>query len=563
MKFYTLTFLLLCNLICSAQEKYPRDYFAPPLKIPIVLSGTFGELRSNHFHSGIDIKTQGKEGIPIYAPADGFVSRIKIGQYGFGKALYMKHPNGYTTVYAHLQKFEPSLEEYIKAAQYKKQKYAVGNLFPDTLQFAFKKGELLGYTGDTGSSGGPHLHYEIRDSKTEHIINPLLFGITPKDNLKPTMRKVIVYPLSADATINNTHQKTSLELKEISTGNFITNRIEAAGTIGFGVSVFDQLNGAANKNGIFSLEMKVNGSRVYYHDVETFSFSESKYINLLIDYAHYKRYKQRFQKTHKFDNNKLSLYKDLINDGKLEAVAQTSYNVEIIAKDINGNEARIKIPIKGVTSKQNFQANDSTNYKIIATKFAKFSKENVTIAFPKNTFYEDQYIDFKVNNGLIQVHNTTIPLDKRYTLTIGTERLNAAQKNHVYIANVTNAKYPRYVATKKKENKVYTSTKALGDYKLMFDYEAPEIALLNFYDGQWISNNKTLKVKIKDSESGIKNYRATLDNKWILMELNHKKGILTYNFKDKPLVGSKHIFNIVVSDNAGNTKTLKATFYKK
>ena len=547
----------------AAQKQYPKDYFAPPLKIPIILSGTFGELRSNHFHSGLDIKTQGKEGIAIYAPADGYVARIKVSQYGFGKAMYIKHPNGYTTVYAHLKKFIPNIQQYVKGVQYKKESYYTGNLFPKPEKFPVKKGELIGYTGDTGGSGGPHLHYEIRDTKTEHIINPMFFGLVPKDDKSPTIQKLIAYPLNNNSRINNSASKSILSFKKIAENKYVSEKITANGEIGFGISVFDRLNGALNKNGIYSLEMKVNGSRVYYHDVETFSFAESKYINLLIDYKHYKTYKNRVQKTHKVKTNRLKIYENLVNNGKILIEDNASYNVEIIAKDFKKNSSSIKIPIRGVNNNLLFQEKDTTAYKISSKEFNKFTQNNLTIAFPKNTFYEDCFIDFSIDKGVAKIHNPTIPLDKRYTLTFNTSFLNDKQKQQVYIANVSNKKYPRYTNTKKKTEKVYTTTKLLGDYMLKFDTKKPSIQLYNFKDKQWLTKNKTLKIKIKDTETGIKNYRATIDGNWVLMEYNHKKGILTYDFNDKKLVGSKHLFKLVVSDNVGNTKAISATFFRK
>ena len=563
MKLYFSIIFLLTFYLGNAQKQYPRNYFSAPLKIPIILSGTFGELRSNHFHSGIDIKTAGKEGLPIYAPANGYVSRIKVSQYGFGKGIYLRHPNGYTTVYAHLQKFEPNIQKYVKSIQYKKKSYQTGNLFLKQDQFPVKKGQIIGYTGDTGGSGGPHLHYEIRNTATEHIINPLLFGLQPKDDTAPTLQKLIAYPLNEQSRVNNSDLKSVISFKKTNENNYISERITASGVIGFGVSVFDRLNDALNKNGIYSLEMKVNGSRVYYHDVETFSFSESKYINLLIDYNYYKTYKDRIQKTHKVSANRLNLYEDLVNNGKINIENGASYQVEIIAKDIKHNTTAIKIPIKGVKNNLVFKQKDTTNYKIIAKNFHKYTLENVTIAFPKNTFYSDCFIEFSIDKNVVKVHDATLPIDKRYTLTFDTSLLNEKQKQHVYIANVTNKKYPRYVNTKKKINKIYTSTKVLGSYKLLFDSIQPTIKLYNFADGQWLSENKTLKVKIKDNESGIKNFNATIDGKWILMEYNHKKRILTYNFDDRKLVGSKHLFKLVVSDNVGNLKTFSTTFFKK
>ncbi|WP_442266904.1 M23 family metallopeptidase [Tenacibaculum sp. ZS6-P6] len=560
--FYTL-FLLFTISLSFSQRKYSQSYFSNPMDIPLVVAGTFGELRSNHFHSGIDLKTQQKEGVPILAPANGYIYRIKVAQYGFGKVLYVKHPSGFTTVFAHLQKFAPRIQKYVKDIQYKKKSYYTGNLFPEEEKFPVKKGEIIGYSGDTGSSGGPHLHYEIRDSKTDKIINPLHFGLAVKDTRNPIIEKLMVFPLDTNARVNNSNQKSTIPIKKINEGKYIAERIKANGSIGLGVVTFDRQDEAMNRNGIYSLEMHVNGELVYYHDLETFSFAESKYINLLIDFEHYGKFKKKFQKTHKVSKNKLSLYKNLINDGKLIIEPLASYNVEIIAKDFEGNASKLRIPIKGVSKNELEVKKDTTEYKITAVNFNKFQKENVTIAFPKNSFYHDCYLNFDVNDGIAKIHEPTIPLDKRFTLTFDTSHLNTKEKQQVYIANVTKKKYPKYVSTKKKENKVYTNQKTLGSYTLKLDSISPKINLVNFADQQWITKNKTLKVKIKDEESGIKDFRGSIDNEWVLMEYNHKKGILTYDFSDKKLVGSKHIFKIVVSDNVGNTETISTTFYRK
>ena len=561
------TFLLLSfltTLFSYSQEKYPEDYFRNPLDITPVIAGTFGELRSNHFHSGIDIKTQGKQGLKIYAAADGYVSRIKVAQYGFGKAIYITHPNGFTTVYAHLSKYSDKIQKYVKSIQYKKEDYQTGSLFFKKNKFPVKKGEIIAFSGDTGSSGAPHLHYEIRNTKTEEILNPLLFGLKPEDTTAPSIQSLKVYPLNNSSRINLQNKSFILPLKNSSKGKYIADRISAFGMIGFGINVFDRLDKALNKNGVYSLEMLVNGKRFYYHNVETFSFPESKFINLHIDYEHYKKYKRKYQKTYKETANKLSTYKNLVNNGIIDIKNGLSYTVEIIAKDYNGNTSSLKIPIIGKASNSLFtQKIDTTAYKIVAKNFQKFKSKNVTVAFPKNTFYEDFYLDFKVENGVAQIHTPIIPLDKSFTLTFNVSKYSEADKEQLYIANVENSKYPAYQSTRKKDSTFYTTTKTLGKYSLVIDKLPPEIKLLYFKDQQWISELNTIKVKISDNGSGIKNYRATIDGKWILMEYNHKNKILTYNFSDKKLVGSKHIFKIVVSDNVENTNSVSTTFFKK
>ena len=552
------------SFLSFSQEKYPKNYFQNPLDIPLELSGTFGELRSNHFHAGLDIKTQGKVGFKVFAVADGYISRIKVQQYGYGKTIYITHPNGYTSVYGHLSKFNTKIDAYVKRIQYKKENYETGNIFPKKEAFILKKGQIIAYSGDTGGSGGPHLHFEIRNTKSEHVINPMLFGISIPDSKLPTIQSLLGYPLSEDARINKQNNSHEISIKHMGNGKYIADRITASGTIGFGVHVFDRLDNAWNKNGIYSLEMLVNGKRHYYHDVSTFSFAESKYLNLLIDYSYYKRYKRRIQKTFKENKNELSIYKGLINNGKINIESGFNYTIEIIAKDIIGNSSSLKIPVIGKKSNAVFKKQkDTTAYKIIADNFQKFKKENITIAFPKNTFYQDIYLDFKVDSGVAKVHTPSIPLNKSYTLTFNVSKYTAQEKEQLYIANTEYAKYPRYVNTRKKDTTFYTTTKTLGKYTLKMDTLKPDVKILYIDNKQWITSAKTLKVKVSDVDSGIKNWRATIDDSWILMQYNHKKGVLTYNFSDKILVGSKHIFKLVLSDNVGNTTERSITFFKK
>ena len=556
--------LLFASFTSSAQNKYPTNYFRSPLDISLHLSGTFGELRNNHFHAGVDIKTKRRTGFPVYATADGYVSRIKVAIWGYGKVIYISHPNGYTSVYAHLSKFGDGIQEYVKNIQYQKESYETGNIYPAENEITVKKGQVIAFTGRTGGFVAPHLHYEIRDTKTEHIINPLLFGLKIKDSIAPRINKLIAYPIGEASRINRSVKKQTLAIKKDSLNNYRTNRISASGSIGFGINVYDLLGKELNRNGVYSIEMKVNGKRRYYHDVETFSFAESKYINLLIDYPYFATYKNRIQKTFREKETKLSIYEDLVKDGFVDVKEGFSYKVEIIAKDFKGNRSSVKIPIIGVKSESILlQEKDTTNYKILKNKFQKFTEGGVTVAFPKNTFYKDIFIDFSVNGKLATIHKPTIPLNKSFTITFDSTMYRKSEVNNIYIANINNKKYPYYQNTRKREDKLFTTTKTLGKYTLLIDNELPKIYNLNFKNNNWVSKLNYLTIKISDTQSGIKSYEAFIDDEWILMEYDVKKKKLSYNFSDKKLVGSKHIFKLVVSDNVGNTNTYNATFYRK
>jgi hypothetical protein len=553
----------LASITSFAQNNYPSDYFRSPLDIPLRLAGTFGELRNNHFHAGIDIKTNRRTGLPVYATADGYISRIKVAIWGYGKVIYINHSNGFTTVYAHLNKFGNGIQEYVKSIQYEKKSYETGNIFLKENQIKVTKGQIIGYSGRTGGFVEPHLHYEIRNTKTEKIINPLLLGIKIQDSIAPKIKKLIAYPMDSDSRINRSLKNQSLSIKKDSLNNYIANRLSASGKIGFGVNVYDLLGKELNKNGIYSLEMKINGIRHYYHDVETFSFSESKFINLLIDYEYYSKYKSRIQKTFREKENKLSIYKDLIEEGGITINEGLNYQVEIIAKDFIGNSSSLKIPVVGLKSESILnQERDTTAYKIVKKEFQKFSKNGVTIAFPKNTFYKDLFLNFSVNDRIATIHKPIIPLDKKFTITFDSIMYKKSEVNHIYIANMNNKKYPYYMDTRKKSDKLFTTTKTLGKYGLLIDNQIPKIYNSNFKDNDWMSRLRYLTIKISDSQSGIKSYEASIDNEWILMEYDVKKKRLSYDFRDKKLVGSKHIFKLVVSDNVGNTNTYKSTFYR-
>jgi hypothetical protein len=564
LKKYFLLLFLASNFIGVAQTEYPQNYFRSPLDIPIILSGTFGELRSNHFHAGMDIKTQRKNGLKVYATADGYVSRIKVALWGYGKVIYVTHPNGYTTVYAHLSKFGDGIQEHVKNVQYKKEQYETGNIFPKKGEIVVKKGQIIGYSGSTGGYVAPHLHYEIRDSKTEFIINPLLFGFKIQDSIAPRINKLMVYPIENTSRINRNNKKQIVPFKKDTLNNYVTNRISASGKIGFGINTYDRLGTALNKNGIYSLEMLVNGKRHYYHDVETFSFAESKYINLLIDYQHFKKYKNRVQKTYREPANKLSIYEDLVNEGVLTIEPGMNYQVKIIVKDFKGNTSTLKIPIVGRKSEALFSKKpDTTNYKVTTKDFKKFTQKGVTVAFPKNTFYEDIYLNFSVKGKVATIHKPNVPLDKRFTITFDSTMYKKADLDQLYIANINNKKYANYQNTRKKDDKVFTTTKSLGKYTLLIDKQKPKIYNPNFKKGDWVTNLNYLTIKISDAQSGIKSYKAFIDDEWILMEYDLKKRKLSYDFRDKKLVGSKHIFKLVVLDNVGNTNTYTSTFYRK
>ncbi len=532
------------------------------MDVPMYLSGTFGELRSNHFHAGLDIKTQQREGLNVLASADGYVSRIKISHWGYGKVVYITHPNGYTTVYAHLKKFNDKIESYLKKEQYKKETFEI-QLFPKKGALQIQQGEIIAFSGSTGGFVGPHLHFEIRNANSNPI-NPMLFGVTVNDDKAPSINTLIVYPSDATSQVNQSNAPLQINFERQENGTLLADKITASGKIGFGVNAFDRLNGALNKNGIFSLEMSLNGQKTYHHKLETFSFAESKYLNLLIDYKRYAELNQKIQQCFVVPSNSLSIYKNNINNGYLTIKDGLSYTVEIIAKDFKGNSTTLIVPIQGKKDSITIHKKEKkTDYFIKSKEFNKFSKDGVTIAFPKNTFYEDFYLDFKVKDGNAFIHKKNKPLNNNYTLTFDVSSYTVAEKKKLFIASYNSRGNPRYKSTKKKEKTFYTTTKSLGKYALVSDTKKPSVRLSNFKNEQWLTNFKRIILKVSDDLSGIKSYRGEIDGEWILLEYSPKHGTLTYNFLDKKFITAKHQLKVIVIDNVGNTNTIEATFYRK
>ncbi|NNL08013.1 MAG: M23 family metallopeptidase [Croceitalea sp.] len=549
------------TILCS-QEKYPKDVFSPPLDIPLVLAGTFGELRSNHFHSGIDIKTQRRQGLPVYAIGNGTVTRIKVSLWGYGKALYVAHPNGFTSVYAHLQKFSPKIEAYIKKQQYKKRSYEI-EVFPDYGELQVDQEDVIAYSGNTGGSSGPHLHFEIRSSVTEKPINPLLFGYEVRDATSPSLVGLYAYPLSKNAQVNQSAQKVALNYTKQADGTFLADKVTAIGTIGFGVIGFDRQDMAANKNGLYALKQTVNGKVYSELNFETFSFGETRYINTFIDYGHFGKYRQRIQKCFKDPSNKLGIYKSLYLDGKIPVQEGLTYNVQLEMADIAGNIVKVKIPVQGRREALKVEAPDlKTDFFVHANKPNSFDLGAAQVYFPESTFYNDIFLNLKKGQDTIQIHENTVPLHRNYTITFDVSKYTKEERKQLFIAEIDTGT-PDYSRTYKREKSFTTRTRSLGKYTLAKDTLAPKVVAKNFKSKQWLSNYRYLSLKISDDLSGIDSYEAMLNGEWILMEYEPKTSTLTYNFDDKIADKTQCELKVVVTDNVGNSTTFEQTFFRK
>ncbi|MDB9793760.1 M23 family metallopeptidase [Flavobacteriaceae bacterium] len=547
---------LFISININSQTNFPKNYFSNPLDIELILNGNFGESRPSHFHSGIDFKTQFKEGLNVFSSAKGYVSRISIKHGGFGKALYINHPNGYTTVYAHLKNFNKKIEDYIKKIQYNKKSYQIEHYFKKDV-IKILKNENIGKSGNTGSSFGPHLHYEIRLTKNQKAINPQLFEINIKDTRRPIINSVFLYKLDS---LNKISEPIKLKIKRVNDSIYQSEEVTANGTIGFGISGFDRQDLANNKNGIYKYSTIYDNKENIEFNFNSFFFEESIKIKTLIDYKYYIENKTRIVKLFKDHGNNLSIYSN--NKSGYINIEKDISLYQITLADLKGNKSTIKIPItkgdikkstlKKVNSKDlNTTINNKLNYN--------FEFENAEIKIAKNTFLKNVKLNIDTSIDSIKIINPEIAVFKNIKIYF----LNKEKRKGNYLALKDNNGNESFASAKlNNKNYFYHKTKSLGTYFIKNDSLNPLIELKNFKNNDWISNKSSIKIKILDKETGIKNYNVKINGKWMLFEYEYKKNELFYNFDSYFINKKKNLIEVSVEDMAGNKSQKNFTFFR-
>ena len=554
--------VLLVSINTNSQTNYPKGYFSNPLNIELILNGNFGESRPSHFHSGIDFKTQFKEGLNVFSSAEGYVSRISIKHGGFGKALYVNHPNGYTTVYGHLKKFNKKIEDYIKRIQYDKKTYQIEHyLKKDVLKI--EKNEKIANSGNTGSSFGPHLHYEIRLTKNQKALNPQLFGFEIKDTRKPTINSVFLYNLDS---LNNISDPIKLKITKINDSVYQSEKVFANGTVGFGISGFDRQDLANNKNGIYKYSTYYNNKKIIDFNFESFYFEESIKIKTLIDYKYYIKNKARIIKLFKDKGNDLSIY--LNNKSGYINIENNPSVYKIIVSDLNGNKSIVKVPIKHSDFNKDLNSHDEnglantllTSNKYINNKLDyNFKFENAEIKIAKNTFLKDIQLNIESLKDSIKIINPEIAVFKNIKINF----YNKDNRKGNYLALKNKDGNESFAsANLNSKNYFYHKTKSLGTYFLKNDTIPPSIKLKNFKNNDWISNKNFIRLNIIDKETGIKNYKVKINSKWTLFEYEYKRNELFYEFDSYFLNQTKNLIEVFIEDLAGNKTQKNFTFFR-
>lgn len=555
---------LIFSLHAASQSAYPKDYFQSPLGIPLQLSGSFGELRSNHFHTGIDFRTQQKEGLPIYACAEGYVSRIKVSTTGNGKTIYIDHPNGYTTVYAHLQKFDAAIASYVKQAQYQAQLFEV-ELFPKPNELPVSQGQQIAFSGNSGSSSGPHLHFEIRETISELSVNPLFFGFDKfiADTKRPVISSILVHPLNEMACVNGTREALNVNLTLQENGNYIADPIKAKGKIGFSISVTDAFDFAYGKNGPYSIESCLNGTRNFIFTADKFSFDEVRYINAYIDYYRFKKTGVRYQKLFMNPTFPLRNLQTDMQAGVIDVQTNLAANYRIEVSDYAGNKTTIDIPIIFDPKEPVAEIKPKNEFPILKYDIENLYEEGrFAVAVKPLTFYANFPLKFKVKDNELEFAADEIPAHQNVTITYEADDLPPEIFEKSFIGSVDGNRL-RFIPTKKQNNKLIAYTRNLGAFRIGVDTIPPNIKPYNIKEGKWISKQQTILFVVSDNGSGISKYEGFINGKWVLFEYEPKDKSLTYIIDDSQLVDGKNDLRVIVTDELGNSAIFETSFYRK
>jgi hypothetical protein len=558
MKILNLFFLFCSSLF--AQNQYPKDYFGPPLSIPLQLSGNFGELRPNHFHAGFDIKTQQKEGLKVNAVAEGYISRIKISTFGYGKAIYITHPNGYTSVYGHLKRMDSRIETFLKARQYEMQSFEVDlTLKPNELLVS--KGEVIAFSGNTGGSEGPHLHFEIRETQSEKVVNPLFFGydLLLNDTKKPSLTGLYVYPIDDFSVVNQSVNSLPLNLSLQKDGTYLTDSVMASGKIGFGFSGFDLASDSWDKNGIYQTVAFLNGAPIFKCQFDLLSFDEARYVNALIDFSRYKKTGQRVQKLFVKTPYKLSNIK---GNGVVEVLPNINQVYRLEIADFKGNTTTVNVPISyskslGIDSSKS----NASSYFVKTNKEYSFEKGIWSVLFPAGTFYDDFYLNFEVKDKTLYLENRDVAVHSNFKITVIDSTFSENDNEKLFIGVKQGSKI-EYNSTKRKGNVFTTYTKSWGQFFLAKDITPPVVYQSKSIEGKNLSDRKTIDFSIKDEMSGIKSYNGYLNGRWILFEYDFKTKKITHYFDDGIVAEGRNDLKIVITDYVGNSTTFETHFFR-
>jgi hypothetical protein len=539
-------FCLLQSAFMYGQTTYPQNYFRYPLDSLPNLVSPFGSLRDNHFHSGMDLRTNGREGLPVYAAADGYISRIKVQKNGYGKAIYIEHANGYSTVYGHLQKYHGPIAEWIHKYQYINKTFEFDKIFMKPFLLV-KKGDTIGFSGNSGGSTGPHVHFEIRNSKTEKTLNPALFGIIPFDTLYPIITKIHVYKFVQEGLLLK--KQIDLSSKNVIDVGFgpqwKDTLVLSPETFAFGLEAFDYIHNGRDEKGIYSYSLNHNSVPVFSHTLNEFAFDETKYINAHLDYAWYKLQKQRVQKCFVSDGNLLGTYLTYGNKGKITPKNGEMGELMFWVQDNNKHTTSLRVIYKTVGSSQDadrlsYQQSIWGKRPILPGKPQTIVAPGLEIKMDPKSVYDTVYYELKVNptpaNAFSEeysFHTPLVPIHTSFEIAIKPVACPDGLEKKLVLA-YGHPKADNYNSIGGNYDKGWVRGKGsnFGNYTLLLDTIPPSIKWSKYKNEYDDADTLRWDFDIRDNLSGISKYEAFLNEQWVLLDYDAKNHIVTYQWDE-------------------------------
>lgn len=555
--------LLFGSVTLSAFSQQYRS----PVDFPLSLSANFGELRNNHFHSGIDMKTQGVTGKPVLSVEDGYISRINISPGGYGWAIYVAHPNGQTSVYGHLDRFAPKIGEYVKKMQYERETFAI-NLEPDQNLFPVKKGDLIAYSGNSGSSGGPHIHFEIRDSQSQNILDPLVYyKDVIKDTQAPDVRGIAAYPIPGRGVVNGSIDPLRQNISLLKNGSYsaLKTPIDAWGLVGFGVKSYDRMTGTNNIYGVKIVRLWIDDELIFQSDIESYAFDETRMLNSFTDFVDWRQNKSFFMKSFVEPGNTLSFYKtkDDGYNGYYLFNKEKVYNLKYELEDLYGNKTTYPFSVSG--KEQPLPRPSGCSLVMVWDENNRYISEDFTLIIPKGNLYND--VCFKLTqtassdyySNIFAINNTPVPLHKSGEVKIKMTSDPIANKKQYGLVQINGTK-KSWIDGTYNNGYVTASIRELGmKVAVSADQTPPTITPVT--PNKWVQN-ETIKIKATDNLSGIASFRGTIDGQFVLFEHDVKSPIYSYKLDPSRLKkGQNHKLVFTVIDACGNKTEYTDQFY--
>lgn len=553
--------LLLCSLTLT--PLLPQQY-RYPLTITPQLSGNFGELRNNHFHSGLDFKTEQVENKPILAVEDGYVSRVSVTSGGFGNAIYITHPaTGHTTVYGHLNSFFEELAEWVKEQQYKQESFRV-NLYPGKGSFPVKRGEQIALSGNRGSSGGPHLHFEVRDARNEEPLDPLEYLPVIQDREPPDLRGIAFYPVAGKGVINNSINPIRLNIGKNSSGNpqELGTLINAWGRIGIGIKAYDLMSGQSNIYGVKHIKLFVDEEMIFSSTISRFSFAESRMLNSFIDFEDWRNRRSLFMKSFIEPGNSLPFYQS-VNNGYIDIKEEREYKFRYELTDHYGNQLTYSFAVHGkqedipkVTDCENLMSWNLNNsiIKIGFTLYIPIGNLYSNICFNYNEITDSSY-----HSNIYQLHDTPVPLHNKGEVWIKLLSDTLTNKKNYGIVKINEDGTDSWVGGRYARGGISASISELGDkYAVSCDTVPPTITAVA--PENWV-NQREIRIRLRDNKSGISSFRGEINGKWVLFRHDSKSTIYSYRFDNSRLKkGETETLVFRATDSAGNSSSYSYSF---